>query len=85
MIFAWILVTCVIVQFILGYVTRAEMVKVSLSTSLFSVKTAHKILGTVMSVLGKVIIFLYLSTYDNALFKGWFFILFGLLLIMIVL
>ena len=58
MVLSFILSFFVIVQFILGYASRAEMVKTSLSTSLFSIKMAHKIIGNAMSLVGKVVVIL---------------------------
>ncbi len=54
----------VLVQFVLGYITRAEMVKSSLSKTLFTVKQAHKVIGNLMCLVGKglVIIQLYIFT-----------------------
>lgn len=37
------------------------MVKTSLSTTLFAVKNVHKYLGMLLSVLGKIIIILFLK------------------------
>ena len=82
-ILTWILVFGIIVQFVLGYITRAEMVKTSLSTILFTVKPIHKYIGIFLSLLGKIIIILFLSQQNQDLFKGWFFLLAGLILIQI--
>jgi hypothetical protein len=61
LILTWILVFGIIVQFILGYITRAEMVKTSLSTTLFTIKPFHKYIGMFLSLLGKIIIILFLN------------------------
>ena len=86
MILAFILVVCIVIQFILGYATRAEMVKTSLSTTLFTVKRAHKIIGYIMVIIGKVLVSVQIKEFrsNDDLFKAWMFCLGGLILLMII-
>ena len=87
-ILAWILCGCVIVQFGLGFKLRYEMVTDKLSTNMFPLKKAHRYLGTLMSVLGKVIVALELQPIeikDRILFKTWLFVIGALILMFIIL
>jgi hypothetical protein len=43
------------------------MVKISLSTTLFTIKSIHKIVGNVMNLIGKTIVILLLVDYDDNL------------------
>ena len=64
------------------------MVKTSLSTSLFTVKQAHKVIGNMMVLLGKVIvtieIYIQFQTKENIPFRPWIFFLAGIILLMII-
>ncbi len=75
-----ILLAClVVIQFLLGFFTRVQMFKSALSSSLFTIKTIHTILGYAIEILGKVVASLIVnSSVDDIVFKGWMFFLAGL-------
>jgi len=51
-----IILSClVLIQFILGFLVRVEMFKNKLSSSLFTVKRSHKIVGNITVIFGKVV------------------------------
>lgn len=79
---SWVLVGLILVQCMLGFKVRYEMVSQKLSTDMFTIKILHRWLGMAMSVLGKidVALLLYpLSSNNGLLFRSWLF-LFGALL-----
>lgn len=55
-ILSWVLCACVLIQFILGFKLRYEMVTDKLSINMFSIKRVHRYVGSAMSILGKVIV-----------------------------
>jgi hypothetical protein len=55
----------------------------AISKNLFTIKAFHKFLGFAMSIIGKIIIILYLQTINDIIFKAWLFILFAIILIWI--
>lgn len=53
---AWVLCGCVLLQFGIGFKLRYEMVTNRLSVQMFSSKRVHRIVGTGMSILGKIVV-----------------------------
>lgn len=49
------------IQFIIGSKVRFEMTNPELSTDMFWMKVLHRYLGTFMSLIGKIVIVLYLQ------------------------
>lgn len=80
----------ILIQFALGFKLKYEMFNDKLSKNMFTLKKAHRYLGTFMSLFGKVIVALELATFqnptdqDNILFRGWLFLVGALILIFIV-
>ena len=76
----------VVIQFILGFLVRAEMLKDSPKSSLFTIKTIHKIIGFLMSIIGKVVTTLIINARSSdILFRAWLFSLGAIGLIWIIL
>jgi hypothetical protein len=81
-----IILSCLIlIQFILGFLVRVEMFKNKLSSSLFTVKTIHKIGGYIITIFGKIIatFVVYVNT-SEIVFKAWIFCLGGFAILLIV-
>lgn len=49
------LASLVLIQFLLGFLTRVEMFKSSLNNYLFTIKAIHMVLGYIIWLLGKVV------------------------------
>lgn len=84
---SWILVGLLLVQMVLGFKVRYEMVSQKLSIDMFTIKIVHRWLGIAMSLLGKigVALSLYpLNSNNSLLFRSWMFILGALLLIFVI-
>lgn len=81
-----IILSCfVLIQFILGFLVRVEMFKNTLSSDLFAIKTAHKLLGYGVWIFGKIVATLVVSIYTNELvLKAWLFCLGGLAILFII-
>lgn len=77
-----------VVQFVIGFKLRYEMVTDKLSIDMFALKKAHRYIGTLMSILGKVIVALELQPIqikEGILFKTWLFVIGALILLFIIL
>lgn len=85
---SWVLVGFILVQIILGFKVRYEMVSQKLSTDMFTIKIIHRWVGISMSLLGKIIVALLIYPLQGSgslLFKSWLFLVGTLLFIFIIL
>lgn len=82
-----ILLAClVLIQFLLGFLTRVQMFSNNLKNSLLTLKTLHMILGYTLVILGKVVASLIVkNSVSDLLFRAWLFFIAGLVLLYIVL
>jgi hypothetical protein len=76
----------VVVQFLLGFLTRVKMFKSKLSKSFFAIKLVHVIMGYLIEIVGKVVATLIVNTsVDDMTFRAWLFLMAGMAIILIVL
>ena len=76
----------VVVQFLLGFLTRVKMFKSKLSKSFFAIKLVHVIMGYLIEIVGKVVATLIVNTsVDDMTFRAWLFLMAGMAIIFIVL
>jgi hypothetical protein len=81
-----ILASLVMVQFLLGFLTRVKMFKSKVSSTFFAVKLVHKLTGYGIWLTGKVVATLIVNTQkDDITFRGWLFALAGLAIVLIIL
>jgi len=81
-----ILASLVMVQFLLGFLTRVKMFKSKVSRTFFAVKLVHKVMGYCIWILGKVVATFIVNTQkDDITFRAWLFALAGFAIILIIL
>lgn len=81
-----IILSCLIlIQFVLGFLTRVELFRSELSGSLFGLKWVHKALGNCLVLLGKALATLIVYVeWSNNFFRAWMFCLGGIAILYIV-